>query len=124
MKIIIVSIILALVMLTAGCGNEELSICQQENATLQAELSNSEMALQTAKKQYQQEVAELNKKINEIQKSAMESIATMLTKQAEKDKKIQDVLKAKITELENSAKVLTEENANLNESITEQENKP
>ena len=99
MKTVSLLAVVAIAVCLIGCENAELVSCQQDKNLLQGQLDQATAA--TAKRDAQIEA--LKTENTEMQTKAMESITTMMTKQAEKDKqdqqKIRD-LKEKVAALE------------------------
>ena len=99
MKTVSLFAVLAIAVCLIGCEDAELVTCQQEKEVLQGQVDQATAAI--SKKDT--EIESLEAKNINSQNLAMESITTMMTKQAEKDKqdqqKIQD-LKEKVAALE------------------------
>jgi chromosome segregation ATPase len=99
MKTVSLLSVLVVAVCLIGCENAELITCQQEKDTLQSQVDQVNATI-TEK---DAEIESLEAKNTQAQNLAMESITTMMTKQAEKDKqdqqKIKD-LKEKVAALE------------------------
>jgi septal ring factor EnvC (AmiA/AmiB activator) len=99
MKTVSLFAVLAIAVCLIGCENAELVDCQQDKDILQGQVDQANAAI--AEKDA--EIESLEAENVKAQNLAMESITTMMTKQAEKDKqdqqKIQD-LKEKVAALE------------------------
>ncbi|MHC5088763.1 MAG: hypothetical protein ACYSOP_02150 [Planctomycetota bacterium] len=92
-----------------GCEDPELVTCQQENQALQSQLEQANTTV--AEKDAQ--IEEMKSENIEIQTKAMESIQTVMAKQAEKDNKI----KQKIVERARENQILKEKVASLKAQI-------
>jgi len=121
MKSIFLSVILVLTVVTAGCSEEELSACHQNNTELQTKLTESHAELGVQEKDYQQKVAKLQSQINQLEITAMESITVMMKKQGERDQKIEYAHKTKVVELENRIKDLMAENIQFKNAVAQPE---
>lgn len=80
-------------MLLAGCGNSELKNCQQENQTLQSNVKLLQQELLAAKEAVSAKdktIQDLQSENVQMQTKAMESIKTMMEKQAAKDQELKD----------------------------------
>ena len=95
-----------------GCEDPELVTCQQEKATLQSELEQANAAISEKDAQ----IKKMKTENTEMQTQAMESIQTMMTKQAEKDNQI----KAKIVEKTKQIKDLEAKVAMLETEVSNQ----
>ena len=99
MKTVSLFAVLAIAVCLIGCEDAELVTCQQEKEVLQGQVDQATAAIS----EKDTEIESLEAKNINSQNLAMESITTMMTKQAEKDKqdqqKIQD-LKEKVAALE------------------------
>ena len=99
MKTVSLLAVLVVTVCLIGCENSELIDCQQDKDMLQGQVDQANAAI-TEK---DAEIESLEAKNIQAQNLAMESITTMMTKQAEKDKqdqqKIQE-LKEKVAALE------------------------
>jgi len=99
MKTVSLFTVLAIAVCLIGCEDAELVTCQQEKEVLQGQVDQATAAIS----EKDTEIESLEAKNINSQNLAMESITTMMTKQAEKDKqdqqKIQD-LKEKVAALE------------------------
>ena len=105
-------VVIAAVCLT-GCEDTKLVTCQQENATLQGQLDQANAAI-AAK---DTKIEELKAKNVADQTTAMESISTMMQKQADADNKI----KQKLVERAQQVKELQDKVAALEKQIAEDE---
>lgn len=88
MKTVSLFSVLLIAVCLVGCENPELVTCQQEKDTLQVQLDQANTAI--SKKDSQIEA--LKTENTEMQTKAMESISVMMTKQAEKDKELNQKL--------------------------------
>ncbi len=95
-----------------GCENAELVTCQQEKDALTGQLDQA-TAANTEK---DSRIAALKAENTEMQTKTMESIQTMMKKQAEKDNQI----KAKIVEKAKLIKDLKAKTASLETELTNQ----
>lgn len=111
MKIVSLIVVLTIGICLIGCEDPELVTCQQEKDMLQSQLDQANSAL--AKKD--SKIASLKTENTEMQTQAMESIATMMQKQAENDNKI----KQKLVERAAEIKALKEKVASLEKQIAE-----
>src|SRR5210317_1965536 len=111
MKIVSLFSMIVVAVCLVGCGNPELDTCQQENSSLQGQLDQSQAAITERDKQ----IEALQAKNVEIQNKAMESITTMMTKQAAADEK----LKNELTEAQTQIKKLENQNRVQQERIDE-----
>ena len=99
MKTVRLFAVLAIAVCLVGCENAELIDCQQDKDMLQGQVDQATAAIS----EKDAEIESLEAENIQAQNLAMESITTMMTKQAEKDKqdqqKIRD-LKEKVAALE------------------------
>ena len=99
MKTVSLFAVLAIAVCLIGCEDAELVTCQQEKEVLQGQVDQATAAIS----EKDAEIKSLEAENIQAQNLAMESITTMMTKQAEKDKqdqqKIRD-LKEKVAALE------------------------
>ena len=99
MKTVRLFAVLAIAVCLIGCENAELIDCQQDKDMLQGQVEQATAAIS----EKDAEIKSLEAENIQAQNLAMESITTMMTKQAEKDKqdqqKIRD-LKEKVAALE------------------------
>ena len=88
MKTVSLLSVLVVAVCLIGCENAELITCQQEKDTLQGqiELANTVIAEKDT------QIEALKTENIEIQNTAMESISTMMAKQAKKDKELKQKL--------------------------------
>lgn len=98
MKTVSLFAVLVVAVCLVGCDNSELVNCQQDKDLLQGELDQANT-----------KIVALEEKNANDQNLAMESITTMMNKQAEKDKE----LKQKLAEREDQIQDLEIENAEL-----------
>ena len=96
-----------------GCENPELATCQQEKQALQTQTETLQQQLDDANTK----IDALKAKNTEDQNTAMQSITTMMTKQAEADKK----LKGQLAESQNQVKDLKAQNRIQQQRIEELE---
>ena len=92
-----------------GCEDPELVTCQQEKAALQDQLDQASSAIDDK----DAEIEKMKEENTNLQTKAMESIQTMMTKQAERDNQI----KQKIVESARENKILKEKVASLKAQI-------
>ena len=84
MKTVSLFAVLAISVCLIGCENAELKTCQQDKDLLQGQLDTANTTIGEKDGQ----IETLETKNTEIQTQAMQSIQTMLTKQAENDNKL------------------------------------
>jgi len=111
MKTVSLLSVLVVAVCLVGCGNPELVTCQQEKQTLQTQTETLQQQLD----QSNTKIAALEAKNIEDQNIAMQSITTMMTKQAEKDNQ----MKAEIAQKTTQVKDLTAKIAALEKQIAE-----
>ncbi|HOK96032.1 MAG TPA: hypothetical protein PK052_04755 [Anaerohalosphaeraceae bacterium] len=93
--------VLAAVLWLAGCENKELTTCQQDNQTLQEQVHTLQQQLQQAQAaaaEKDQKIEALKAENTKVQTQAMESIKTMMEKQAAHDAEVKKNLDAKTQE--------------------------
>jgi predicted RNase H-like nuclease (RuvC/YqgF family) len=95
MKIVSLFAVLAIAVCLVGCENAELVTCQQDKDLLQGQLDQANTAIM----EKDANIEALKAKNIEDQNTAMKSITTMMTKQAAKDKKLNDALTQKKQEV-------------------------
>jgi chromosome segregation ATPase len=95
MKIVSLLSVLVITLCLIGCENAELVTCQQEKEVLQSQMDQANATI-TGK---DSEITALKSKNVADQNLAMESITTVMTKQAAKDKKLNDALTQKKQEV-------------------------
>ena len=103
-----------------GCENSELVTCQQEKQVLQTKIDTLQQNLDGAKStvtEKDKQIEKLKAKNIEAQNTAMQSITTMMKKQAEADNK----LKQKLVERAQQIKELQDKVAALEKQIAEDE---
>ena len=88
MKYVLAVVVVGTLVALAGCENTQLLECQDLNAALQAQVETANAAVTEKEAQ----IEKLKAENVEMQNTAMESISTMMTKQAEKDKQVKDQL--------------------------------
>ena len=111
MKTVSLFAVLAIAVCLIGCENAELVTCQQEKDALQGQLDQANTTI--TEKDTNIEV--LKSENTEMQTKAMESITTIMTKQAAKDKE----LKQKLVEKTEHAQELEVKVAALEAQIAE-----
>ncbi len=111
MKIVSLLSVLVVVVCLVGCENAELVNCQQDKDILQGQLDQANATI--AEKN--SEIETLKTENTEMQNTAMESIKTIMTKQAEKDNQ----LKQKLVEGAQQIQTLKEKVAALETQIAE-----
>ena len=111
MKTVHLFAVLAIAVCLIGCENAELVTCQQEKDALQGQLDQANTAI-TEK---DTNIEALKSENTEMQTKAMESITTIMTKQAAKDKE----LKQKLVEKSEQAQELEVKVAALEAQIAE-----
>ena len=89
--------VLAIAVCLIGCENAELVSCQQEKDLLQGQLDQANTAI-TEK---DTNIEALKTENTEIQTKAMESITTIVTKQAAKNKELKQKLVERTEQVEN-----------------------
>jgi hypothetical protein len=95
MKIVSLLSVLVIALCLIGCENAELVTCQQEKEVLQSQMDQANATI-TGK---DSEITALKSKNVADQNLAMESITIVMTKQAAKDKKLNDALTQKKQEV-------------------------
>jgi chromosome segregation ATPase len=106
MKKLFAVLMLSAVVLLAGCQNPELINCQEENQSLQASVSALQQDLNAAKEALTKKdktIENLRSENVDMQNKAMESIKTMMERQAVKDQELKD----KLASAQQQAKQLT-----------------
>ena len=109
MKTVSLFAVLAITIFLVGCENAELVTCQQEKDLMQGQLDTANTTI--GEKDGQLEALKIEN--TEIQTKAMESIQTMMTKQAERDNQI----KQKLVERAKQIQTLKEKVASLEAQI-------
>jgi len=109
MKTVSLLSLLVVAVCLIGCENAELVTCQQEKDVLQGQLDQANTAI-TEK---ETSIKALKTENTELQTKAMESITTMMQKQAKKDNQI----KQKLTERVQEIQTLKEKAASLQAQI-------
>jgi len=97
MKTVSLFAVLAIAICLIGCENAELVTCQQDKEVLQGQLDRANTAI-TEK---DNNIEALKTENTEIQTKAMESITTMMTKQAAKDKELKQKLVERTKQVKN-----------------------
>ena len=113
MKIATLILVAMVSVCLVGCENPELATCQQEKQALQTQTETLQQQLDDANTK----IDALKAKNTEDQNTAMQSITTMMTKQAEADKK----LKGQLAESQNQVKDLKAQNRIQQQRIEELE---
>ncbi|OQY05433.1 MAG: hypothetical protein B6I25_05645 [Planctomycetales bacterium 4572_13] len=96
MKIVSLFVVLAITVCLVGCENAELVNCQQEKDLLQGQLDQ----VNTAITEKDTTIEALKTENTEIQTKAMESITTIMTKQAAKDSQLKQDLAEKAAQVQ------------------------
>ena len=109
MKTVSLLSVLVVAVCLIGCENAELVTCQQEKQVLQGQLEQANSSIADK----EEKIEALKTENTEIQNKAMESIQTMMTKQARNDKQ----LKQKLTERAKEVQALKEKVAALQAQI-------
>jgi predicted RNase H-like nuclease (RuvC/YqgF family) len=109
MKKASILVVLIAAVCLVGCENKDLATCQQEKQTLQQQIDQAQAAIAEKDKKMETMKAENT----EMQTKAMESIKTMMEKQAAQDNK----LKQKLIERAQQIKDLEEKVASLEKQI-------
>lgn len=97
--------VVAVVVLLSGCENSKLVTCRQDNEILQAKITSMQTELDQANVALQRkddQIAKIRTDNVDIQEKAMESIMSMLKKEEERRKQIQDAMSVKDTELKSA----------------------
>lgn len=113
MKTVSLLAVLMLAVCLAGCENSELVTCQQEQQALQTQTETLQQQLDQANTK----IAALEAKNIEDQNIAMQSISTMMQKQAAADEK----LKGQVAESQKQTKNLKAQNRIQQQRIDELE---
>ncbi len=112
MKHAVVLGIVAVMMLMAGCENQELVSCRQDNQLLEAQTASLRQELAQARTTIQQkddQIEKIKTENVEMQQKAMESIMSMLKKEEDRAKRLQTSL----TEKEQALKAEQDKTAEL-----------
>jgi chromosome segregation ATPase len=97
MKKVCAVAVLSSVLFLMGCGNSKLDKCRQEKESLQSNVSllqQEALAAKEAVAKKDKTIEDLRSENTQMQTQAMESIKTMMEKQAAKDKEVKDKLTA------------------------------
>lgn len=111
MKRLLAIVIIMGTLTLVGCENVQLMECQEQNAALQKQLSDAKANMIAAQKtitQKDNKISALEEKNIEDQNTAMQSITTMMTKQAEKDKELKQKLADKTQQVRKLNKKVTD----------------
>ena len=120
MKHVLAVMVVAALVALAGCENTQLMECQGQNAALQAQVETANAAVAEKEKQ----IEKLQAENVDMQNTAMQSITTMMTKQAEKDKQIKDQLaqsQQQVKDLKQQNRVQQQRIEELEKQIAEQQ---
>lgn len=111
--------VLTAMLFLLGCNNSELVNCQQENQSLQSNISLMQQELAAAKSAVEKKdktIEDLRSENVQMQTKAMESIRTMMERQAAKDQEIKDKLAAAQQQNSELQKQLEQLKAELNQA--------
>lgn len=118
MKHLTAFVIVSVLLCMAGCENVQLAECQDQNAGLQVTIDDLQVQLEQAKSSLEAKdkaIDKLKAENVEAQNTAMQSITTMMQKQAAADKKLKEKLVDKVQQV----KVLTAKVAELEKQIAD-----
>lgn len=122
MKKLYAAAVLSAIVLLAGCQNPELVNCQEENQSLQASVSALQQDLNAAREavaKKDKSIQDLRSENVDLQNKAMESIKTMMERQAAKDQELKDKLATTQQQLKQLTEQLAQTTQELDRSKTE-----